>query len=235
MLNIILHFFTGFKIFFILTLFTYLHQFILSGCTYKKTLKIPNEKPKFMTKTKIGLYFLYLTLSLILYYMISFYVLVVLTVGLGLFSLSVIQKTSVATLKPLDKYNSEPIVKKCWNYYLLVLNTITKLFTPIHEFFDSFINRVKADCVDMFISKYINQQVENIQLPPNINEEFEKMQELFKLQAGSFDFLNDLSNTKNNKEIELTNKVLLEDSSDDLSSFVNDNTNKVSPFNKKDD
>jgi hypothetical protein len=248
MLNILYHLFTIFKIFIGLTMFTYLHKIILEGCTYKKNLLVPNEKSKVVSKTKVGLYFLYLVLSMCLYYLISFYVLFVLAVGFTILGLTIIHKTSVETLKVLDKWDSEPKFKKCWEYYSFVVNGLSKIFKPIHSIINSYVEKLKREIADIFISKYINSQVRSFSEPDDVAQQFNKMKEILEKRPDSFNIFEGLNNVNTLKITEFkptddiiektaddTNSDNITSEDDDLSSFINDGKEAVEPIDKKND
>ena len=223
MINIILTFLVYAKTLIAFTLFTYIYKYFYNSCIEKKVIKLKNEKPKKVIKTRIGLSFVYLVLLSIFYFSLNFYVLFTAILALGLASVTLMHKFDPSLINILKKYDSTPIAKKIWYLYSLIVNLIFKVFSPCHRIIENKINKnkdvIKNNLFGQFanmtfggsdISLFSNLKTNKKSAQNEINElkTFFKSQSEQIIKSNSESLVNQYNNTENKSNVSDAEEIL---------------------------
>lgn len=125
------------------SLFTYIYKYFYDSCSEKKVIKSKDNKPKKVIKTRIGLSFLYLVLLILLYFSLSWYIIFTLLMAIFTAIIMLAHKFEPSTLDLIKKYDSNPIIKKIWGFYSIIMNIVFKIMGPFHKVLDNKINKNK--------------------------------------------------------------------------------------------
>lgn len=239
MLEFIFQILAFFKTFFVFTILSYIYKCLYSSCSEKKIIKTKDEKPKKVIKTKIGLSFIYLALLIMLYYSLTFYVMLTLIL-IVLTSVTLLtHKFEPSLLDIFKKYDSHPMVKRVWYFYSFIVNVTLKIMGPFHTFLENKISKNKQLIYDKFYDRFLKKDInpmdllfsggimKNLSLLSNINLETETN----KNTEDDFSKINDFlkKQNKNQKIVELDfkNRHINAENSDEIQDYLDNIKQKM--------
>lgn len=195
MFSLIFQILNFFKLLINFSIFSYVYKYFYESCSEKKIIKSKDNKSKKVIKTKIGLSFLYLVLLTILYFLLTWYVILTLTLLILTFGVLLAHKFEPSVLDIFKKYDSTPILKKIWYFYSSVVNLVLKIMSPIHAFFENKFCKCKQFTKNMFFEQLTKK-------------DFNPFNSLF--DSGIINNFSLFNNVQKNNKIE-TNKNAIDD------------------------
>ena len=98
-----------------------------------KNKKVNIKKQKKVIKSKITISLLYLTLTIILYYTLTFRILIAFVTMLVMLLMVLTQNFDPMSMKSLNNLDSNKFVKKLWTLIYMFFNILFKILRPIHN------------------------------------------------------------------------------------------------------
>ena len=167
------------------TLTSYVYKNLYVNCHEKTTIKTDDDTTKKVVKIRTGLSLIYLGLLSILYFLLTWYVLITLLIFVSLMGIFVAHKLEPSILDVLKKYDTHPLMKRFWQYYSVIVNIMLKIMSPLHKIIENQIIKKKDKVYDYFFGSITKKRDINplkFLTSDNLLEDMTKIEEFFKQQ-----------------------------------------------------
>lgn len=156
MIDIIITFLSYAKLLITFSFFTYVYKYFYDSCSEKKIIKSKNGNLKKVVKIRTSLSIIYLFLFSLFFYLLNFYVIITLVFAILLLGIILVHKFEPSVLNILKKYDTSPVLIKCWSIFSLIFNTIFKILGPLHRLIDIKIKKLKDIVKNKVLAHYTN-------------------------------------------------------------------------------